>query len=110
MVEFAISDSGATAHFLIEDAPVVNLKEAAFPVTINLSDGTIIYSTHTSNLDIPWLPYEMTAAHIVPGLPHSSFILTKKFCKAGCRVVFDNMKCRVYYNGEMVLSGSKVKT
>ena len=74
MIEFAISDSGATAHFLIEGAPVVNLQEAEFPVAIKLPDGTIIYPTPTCNLDIPWLPHEMTEAHIVPGLAHSSLM------------------------------------
>ena len=33
-VEHAISDSGATAHFLIEGAPVVNLERAKFPIAI----------------------------------------------------------------------------
>ena len=109
MVEFAISDSGATAHFILEGAPVVNMKVAEFPLAIKLPDGAIIYSTHTCNLDIPWLPQEITEAHIVPGLAHSSLISTRKFTEAGCKVVFDKYECRVYYQGEMVLSGGKDK-
>ena len=106
MVKFAISDSGASAHFLLEGAPVVNKKVAEYPVAIKLPDGTIIYSTHTCNLDIPWLPDVMTEAHIVPGLAHSSLISTRKFTDAGCTVVFDD-ECRVYYKGKLVLSGGK---
>ena len=86
---------------------MVNLKEAVFPVAIKLPDGTIIYSTHTCNLGIPWLPHEMTEAYIIPGLARSSLISTKKFYDAGCKVVFDKTECRVHYKGEMVLSGEK---
>ena len=96
LVEYALSDSGASSHFLVEGSAVVNVKAAEFPIAIKLPDGSIIYSTHTCNLDIPWLPEEMTEAHIVPGLQHSSLISTKKFCDAGCKVVFDEQECRVY--------------
>ena len=105
MVEHAISDSGDTAHVLIEGAPVVNLERAKFPISIKLPDGNIIYSTHTCNLDIPWLPHAVTEGHIVPRLAHSSLISTRKFCDAGCRVAFDEEECRVYYKGELVLAG-----
>ena len=51
----------------------------------------------------------MTDAHIVPGLVHSSLISTKKFCEAGCKVVFNETECRVYYKDELVLSGGRDK-
>ena len=106
-VEYALSDSGATAHFLIEGAPVTNKKVATSPLTITLPDGSKIQSTHTCNLDIPWLPHAMTEAHIVPDLAHSSLISTRKFCDAGCQVAFDENECRVYYKNELVLIGDR---
>eukprot|EP00804_Cyclotella_cryptica_P025623 CCRYP_002827-RA/>CCRYP_002827-RA protein AED:0.60 eAED:0.68 QI:0/0/0/1/0/0/2/0/144 len=81
--EFAILDSGATAHFIIQGASVLNQKPAAHPLHIKLPDISFIKSTHTCNLNIPWLPKSMTEAHIVPGLAHSSLVATKKFCDAG---------------------------
>jgi len=99
-IQYAYSDSGATAHFLIEGAPVTRKKIAKHPINIKLPDGSIIQSTHTCHLDIPWLPDKMTNAHIVPKLAHSSLISTRKFCDAGCKVVFDIDECRVYYNEE----------
>ena len=75
-VEMAISGSGATAHFLVEGAPAVNVIPAKNPLSILLPNGKRIKSTHTCNLDIPWLPAHMTEAHIVPGLSHSSLIST----------------------------------
>ena len=106
-VEWAISDSGATGHFIVEGAPIVNKRIAQFPIAIKLPDGKIIRSTHTGNLDIPWLPHGMTECHIVPGLAHSSLISTRKFCDAGCKVSFDEDECRVYYKGQLVLTGDR---
>ena len=52
-VEYAVSDLGATGHFLVEGAPVVNKRLASKPIHITLPNGKIIKSTHTCNLDIP---------------------------------------------------------
>ena len=106
-VAWAISDSGATGHFVVEGAPVVNKKTATNPITITLPSGSTIRSTHTCNLDIPWLPHQVTEAHIVPGLAHSSLISTRKFCAAGCKVAFDEDECRVYYRGRLALVGGR---
>ena len=106
-VEWAVSDLGATSHFIMEGAPVVNKRVALNPITVKLPDGTKLRSTHTCNLDIPWLPNHITEAHIIPGMAHSSLISTRKFCNTGCRVVFDLHECRVYYRGNLVLSGTR---
>jgi len=41
-VEYAISDSGATVHFLVEGAPVANLKIAENSIIITLPNGCTI--------------------------------------------------------------------
>ena len=66
--ECAILDSGATGHFL---APVTNLQVADNPISITIPNGKNMTSTHTCNLDIPWLPNHVTGAHILPGLAHA---------------------------------------
>ena len=106
-IEYALSDSGASGHFLVEGAPVTRKRVAKNPISIVLPDGSTVQSTHTCHLDIPWLPDKMTEAHIVPQLAHSSLISTRKFCEAGCKVVFDIDECRVYYNNELVLVGGR---
>ena len=35
------------------------------------------------------------------------WISTRKFCDAGCKVVFDIQECRVYFNKQLVLTGSR---
>ena len=37
-VELAISDLGATGHFIVEGAPIVNKQIAQFPIAIKLPD------------------------------------------------------------------------
>lgn len=105
--QYALFDSGTTAHFLLQGVPVINKHVATKPLQIKLPDGSFIQSTHTCNLNIPWLPTSVTAAHIVPGLQHSSLILTRKFCDAGCKVIFEAEECKVYFNDKLVLAGIK---
>jgi hypothetical protein len=52
-VKHALSDSGATGHFLVKNAPATNICPASKPITITLPNGKTIKSTHTCNLDIP---------------------------------------------------------
>ena len=53
LVKCALSDSGASSHFLKKGTPAVNIEIAAYPLSIKLPDGSIIWSRHTCNLDIP---------------------------------------------------------
>jgi hypothetical protein len=39
MRKWAIADAGATGHFMMMGAPVVNMKPATKPITIKLPDG-----------------------------------------------------------------------
>jgi hypothetical protein len=80
---YAMFDSGTTAHFLVHGAPVINTQLAKSPLRIKLPDGSYIQSTHTCNLNIPWLPNAVNEVHIVPHLGHSSLISARKFCDAG---------------------------
>ncbi|KAL7518802.1 hypothetical protein ACHAWX_003603 [Stephanocyclus meneghinianus] len=105
--EYAILDSGATAHFIIKGATVRNKLPTSNPLKIKLPDGSVIKSTHTCNLDIPWLPNSVTEAHIVPGLTHSSLVATKKFCDAGYKIIFDPNGCKIIYKGNVVLTGTR---
>jgi hypothetical protein len=102
-----ISDSGATGHFLQADAPVTNKRIAIHPIKITLPDGNKIESSHTCNLDIPWLPHETTAGHIVPKLTHTSLLATRQFCDNGCEVTFTKNMCKVTSQGKTVLQGPR---
>jgi hypothetical protein len=107
-ITMGISDSGATGYFLQDDAPVTNTKQVALnPITITLPDGNKIQSSHTCNLDIPWLPDAIMASHIVPQLSHTSLLATRKFCDNGCKVTFTKTMCKVTIDGTTVLEGPR---
>ena len=45
--------------------------------------------------------------YIVPGITMASLIGIQILCKAGCKVVFDNKKCEVFYENKIILKGYK---
>ena len=66
-VDMAIADAGATSHFIVAGAPLLNKQPAKNPLHIHLPDGDTLKSLHTCDLDVPALPKAARAAHIVPG-------------------------------------------
>ncbi len=106
----ALSDSGATSHFIAEGAHVINKQVDHNPITITLPDGATLTSSHTCNVDIPWLRHSATKAHIVPGLAHASLLSTAKFCDAGYVVTFDAHHCKVFDGQTLVLKGGRDAT
>ena len=109
-VDRVIADAGATGHFMIPGAPVIDIKPATKPLIINLPDGETIQSTHTCKLNIPWLPEAATRAHIVPGLAHTSLVSIKVLCDAGCEVQYNGKHCLVYYEKKLVWMGQREAT
>jgi len=106
----AIADSGTTGHFVRTGALVKNIRPTRNPVRITIPNGDTICSTHECNLDIPWLPDNMTKAHMVPDLAHASLISIKLFCEGGASVMFDQQECLVYHQGKLVLAGTRDET
>ena len=105
----AIADSGATSIFLRDNVDVENKRHASKPLVINLPDGRKVKSTHVCDIAIPGLPTMLTG-HIVPDLKIASLIGIRPLCKAGCRVIFDDNKCDVEFNGNVILRGFKDPT
>ena len=98
-VDYAIADAGATGHFLVPEAPVINKAETTNPLSIHLPDGDKISSTHTCELNVPSLPKGAQKAHIVPGLAHCSLVSIRVLCEEGCKVEYEGNFCKVYHGG-----------
>jgi hypothetical protein len=102
----AIADMGATSIFIMEGVGVVNKHPATKPLVINLPDGHLVTSLHIYNINILGLPKILTG-HIVPDLAIAPLIKIHPLCKVGCCIIFDNEKCNVKYNWQVVLLGFK---
>ena len=62
----AVADTGVTSVMIMKKTPnMKNVRLATNPLTINLSDGTMVKSTHVCDQEIPGLPYVLEG-HIVP--------------------------------------------
>ena len=101
-----ILDTGATAIFVMESAPVDNKRVAQQPLTISLPDGTKVKSTHECDITIPGLPTVLTG-HIVPSLTVALLIGIRVLCDAGCTVTFTKSHCDVIYKGKVIARGYK---
>ena len=102
----AIADTGATSIFIMDGVDVDNKRVASNPITINLPDGRKVLSTHKCDFIIPGLPTKLVG-HVVPGLAVASLVGIRPLCKAGCKVIFDDEKCDVVFNGKVILQGLK---
>ena len=106
---WAILDSGATSHFLVTQAPAINIRPTQRPITARIPDGSTITSTKEYELDLPSLPKKAREAHIIPGLANYSLVSVTKLCNAGCEVHMSMIGCTITYRGSTVLCASKCK-
>ena len=105
--ELGIADAGATGHFLQPGTPAKNIRQTKNPISISQPDGGKFKSTHECEIDNPKLPQAARAAHIVPGLAHTSLISIKMLIDAGCKVTYDTKYVKVFYRGNVVWKGTR---
>jgi hypothetical protein len=102
----AIADRGATSIFVMDGVDVENKWLATKPLTLNLPDGRKIKSMHVCDIHISGLPITLMG-HIIPDLKIALLIGIHPLCKVGGKVIFDNEKCDVVYEGRVILRGCK---
>jgi hypothetical protein len=102
----AVADTGATSIFVMDGVDVKNKQLTTKPLTVNLPHGRKIKLTHVCDINISGLPITLTV-HIIPDLKIASLIGIRPLCKVSCKVIFDNEKCDVVYEGRVILRGYK---
>jgi hypothetical protein len=91
---------------LTKGAPCLNKCRTSSPMSVTLPDGQKIVSSHIYDVRIPGLPTILTG-HIMPDMTTASLFGIHILCKAGCKIVFDDNKCQVFYNENVILTGFK---
>ncbi len=84
----------------------MNKRRTLNPISVTLPDGRKIQSTHVCNIAIPGLPTILTS-HIMPDMTTASLFGICVLCKAGCTVIFDDVKCQVLFKDKIILTGYK---
>ncbi len=88
-----VANAEATGNFLQPGTSVQNLHPTKNPITISQPDGSKLISTHECDIDNPELPPKARAAHIVPGMAHTSLLSIKMLVDAGCNVRYQKDRC-----------------
>ena len=69
--------------------PVLNKRLSTNPIAIRNPNGTIMYSSHEGELNLPTLPPDARHIHIVPNLQSDTLLSIGQMCDAGCTVHFN---------------------
>jgi hypothetical protein len=85
----------------------VNKRPTTHPIGIANPNGTLMYSTHEADLDLPNLPLAARRVHIVPALKSASLLSMGQLCDAGCTVTFDATSVTVFLDKKQILCGGR---
>jgi hypothetical protein len=106
--ETAIVDYGCTGHFLLVNAPCLNKVKSQNPLTVQLSNGATMESSHTAALGIPELNAAASIAHVLPGMANHSLLSVGQLCNEGYTVTFKNASVTICNPQEFqILSGAR---
>lgn len=83
------------------------MRLATHPLAIRNPNGSVMYSTHVAELDVPSLPPAARECHIVPALHNQSLLSIGHLCDAGCSIELDATSLTVRYNDTIVLTGTR---
>jgi hypothetical protein len=107
----AISDSGATGHYIKPSNPHQKPGTSQPIITVGLPNGAHLQSTgENCMLDLPQLNKQARQAHILPELKNSSLISIGKLCDAGCIAKFDKNHVVIQQNGNTIITGDRNPT
>jgi hypothetical protein len=107
MDDTAMLDSGCTSIFLSSTAPCTSKKTSHIPLSVNIPNGTSIYSSHMCDLLITDLPPQAWRAHILSGLVHNLLISVGQWCDNRCDITFKKEAVSVMKDGKCLMLGSQ---
>ena len=101
--DYAIVDSGTTAHMLTPHTKCIN-KTKCSGIPIRMPNNTYTQSSHSANLDIPSLPEDATRGHVVPAFQDYSLFSIAQLTRLGYQVFFGE-NVRIMKNGIVIHDG-----
>jgi hypothetical protein len=80
------------------------------PLAITTANGKLMYSTHTAELNIPYLPSTARYYHVVPKLGQYSLVSIGQLCDADCDVLFQCEIMTVSYKNTVIMQGRRMRS
>eukprot|EP00978_Attheya_sp_CCMP212_P035929 scaffold159185_cov28-Attheya_sp.AAC.1 len=77
--------------------PIINSTPVSPGIFVQLPDGSLIESSHKSNLNIPGLPAAASEYHIFPALKSGSLLSIGQLCDYDCDVNFNKLNVTVHH-------------
>ena len=103
LFNYAIVDSGTSSHMITPNTPCIN-KLVSNGLNIRLPNDTFTKSTHTADLDLPFLDKQAKNSHVVPAFKDYSLFSVPQLTKLGYTVIFDE-RVRIMKNGIEIHNG-----
>ena len=88
MDDLAVVDTGTMGYYLTSDSPCSNKQKAFHLLPIQMPNGEVIKSMHTTLLAHPDLPIKAKQAHLFPGLT-KALLSIGTLCEHGCEATFN---------------------
>ena len=79
----AITNSGSTGIYASIDTLHTNYRQFITPINVEISNVSVIMSTHTCEINLPHLPLQAQIAHIFLQFPASTLIYIGLMCNHG---------------------------
>jgi hypothetical protein len=105
----SIAESGGTAHFVAVNALIINKTIAVVPIAIYNPNSTIVYSTHTVEIDVPHFLQSTYCCHIVPSLSAFLLISNGQWHDANLTVLFLTNTISMGYKNTFLVKGAWVR-
>ena len=88
-ITISIADLGTTGNYLPSTATVTQRKINNYPISVEITNNTVIKSTETGLLKNTALPLPARKVHLFPELNKASLSIDL-FCDNGCDVLFND--------------------
>ena len=108
MDDLVVADTGTTRHYLTLDLPCNNKIQAVHQLPIQIPNGEIITSTHTSLLPHPDLLLQARKVNIFPGI-NKALLSIGTFYDHGCEATFNEKYVHIKNNqsGKIITRGTR---
>ena len=106
--DLAVANTGTTGKYLTLESPCDNKQQVVNALPIQMPNGDIITSTHTSLISQQNLPIQAREAHLFTGI-NKALLSIGTLCDHGCEANFNDKYVLIINkeSGKVIMKGTK---